>query len=67
MPDIVQFAYFSAMELRINAEGAGNEKGKRRDSPDPYAPSNFSGSVDSEEHVLVLDFVETGRWQKPQA
>lgn len=54
------------MELRINAEAAGKDKGKRRDSPDPYAPSTMSGPVDGEEHVLVLDFVETGRWQKPQ-
>ncbi|KAG8705624.1 hypothetical protein FRC09_002844 [Ceratobasidium sp. 395] len=56
LPDLIRFAYLNAHELRVNAASASDDK----DKFDPYAPSNFAAPVDENEHVLVLDFVESG-------
>ncbi|KAG9125889.1 hypothetical protein FRC07_005747 [Ceratobasidium sp. 392] len=55
LPDLVRFAYLNAHELRINATSANDDK----DKYDPYAPNNFAAPTDENEHVLVLDFVES--------
>lgn len=66
LPDIICFAYFKAGDLRVNAEGADKTNDIRQPEPDIYAPRNFLNNTDEEEHVLVLDFVETGNRNKPK-
>ncbi|CAE6466970.1 unnamed protein product [Rhizoctonia solani] len=60
LPDTICFAYFNANELRVNAESA-----EKDGTPDIYAPHNFSGANVNEEHVLVLDFMETRKGKGP--
>ncbi|CUA70624.1 hypothetical protein RSOLAG22IIIB_04218 [Rhizoctonia solani] len=61
LPDTICFAYFNANELRVNTEMTGKDG-----TPDVYAPHNFSGENNTEEHVLVLDFVESRKGKGPQ-
>ncbi|CAE7103621.1 unnamed protein product [Rhizoctonia solani] len=61
LPDTICFAYFNANDLRVNAETA-----EKDGTPDIYAPHNFSGENNEEEHVLVLDFIESRKGKGSQ-
>ncbi|KAJ1306701.1 hypothetical protein OPQ81_007693 [Rhizoctonia solani] len=61
LPDTICFAYVNANELRVNAETA-----EKDGTPDIYAPHNFSGNDTEDQHVLVLDFIESRKGRGPQ-
>ncbi|EJD53252.1 DEAD/H helicase [Auricularia subglabra TFB-10046 SS5] len=56
LPDLVRFAYIPANDLRINAAAANPTDG----GPDIYetAASGSGLTLDDEEHVLILEFLE---------
>ncbi|KAH8108129.1 P-loop containing nucleoside triphosphate hydrolase protein [Cristinia sonorae] len=70
LPDLILFAYIPSIELRIHADGGAISKKTREASPDftLKKPKSISStqlpSEDEEEHVLVLDFVDSPKGHK---
>jgi DEAD/DEAH box helicase domain-containing protein len=61
LPDLIRFAYIPADMLRINSTDTSTSK-KRANSPSFVLPGK--SGFDEEEHVLVLDFVESTKKTK---
>lgn len=69
LPEVVKFAYTPQSELRIHSDQHVSS-GRRERSPDysafqsAGASSSRVNDVDADEHVLVLDFVDSSRGKK---
>jgi len=61
LPDLIRFAYIPADALRINSNDTSTSK-KRANSPS-FVLTGKNG-LNEEEHVLVLDFVESTKKTK---
>ncbi|KAL1947966.1 hypothetical protein VTO73DRAFT_13690 [Trametes versicolor] len=72
LPEVVKFAYTPQSELRIHSD-QHVASGRRERSPDysafqsAGASSSRVNDVDADEHVLVLDFVDSSRGKKTPA
>ncbi|KAG9046660.1 hypothetical protein FS837_003907 [Tulasnella sp. UAMH 9824] len=67
LPDLIRFAYTPASQIRVHSDRtsgiSSNSKG-RAESPDPYESFSLK-SGRSDEQVLVLEFVEKVKLQRP--
>ena len=69
LPHLVKFAYIPRTEVQIHGD-AQLSHSKREKSPDfsRYGSNQDPGLIhDCDEHVLVLDFEESSRGNKPMA
>ena len=70
LPELITFGYIPSEERRIQAESSqkGGKPRERERSPDYSAfltsQSHQSGNLESEEHVLILEFIQTGKGKK---
>lgn len=71
LPELITFGYIPSEERRIVQAESSQKSGKPRErerSPDYSAfltsQSHQSGNLESEEHVLILEFIQTGKGKK---
>ncbi|KAL0947334.1 hypothetical protein HGRIS_013453 [Hohenbuehelia grisea] len=61
LPEVIKFGYIPQDELRIHGESMDS---KRRESPDFSMPSSSSMTLESQEHVLILEFADNSKGKK---
>ncbi|KAG8912308.1 hypothetical protein FRC01_005168 [Tulasnella sp. 417] len=67
LPDLIRFAYTPASQIRVHSDrtsGISSNSKDRAESPDPYEAFSLK-SGRSDEQVLVLEFVEKVKLQRP--